>query len=156
MDLSLHDENKRKIRLSRWTYTDTIFLMKLANSKLKNKWTTISKILGNKTASQCHYHYKKIKSQKLLNVEEDDILNDEKVIEYFKNCRNLKEKKAKAKAKALALANDQLVFENTSLCKHEGECEKNNIQQSQIKKDAFITLTESSFCPEDFEGKFSF
>jgi hypothetical protein len=139
MDLSVNDEkniNKsRKIRLSSWSCKDTIFLMRLANSKLKNKWTTISKILGNKTASQCHYHYKKIKSQKSYIQEETwDILNDDKVIEYFKNCKNLKERNTNdlefKKMNFFGVYND-----STSILK------PNN---THLKNDGILTLTDSN------------
>ena len=48
-----------------WSKEEDILLIKLSQSKLKNKWKKISKIIGTKTASQCTYRLKILSDTKI-------------------------------------------------------------------------------------------
>jgi hypothetical protein len=47
-----------------WNGDEDTMLIKLCKSKLKNKWTSIAKIISTKSPSQCIYRYSKLKRTK--------------------------------------------------------------------------------------------
>lgn len=70
----------------KWTKEESKLLLSLANSNLNKKWKKISSIIGNKSAYQCSYKYKKIvKYKKHLSLDNEDILmKNSKVSEIIK------------------------------------------------------------------------
>lgn len=65
-----------------WTSHEDWLLKILSQSKLKNKWKTISKIIGTKTVSQCIYRLKKISSKMLTGNALTNIFNEVKNPNY--------------------------------------------------------------------------
>lgn len=59
-----HDE-RRKQTSSIWSKEEDIMLLKLSQSKLKNKWKKIAKIIKTKTATQCSYRLKILSQTKI-------------------------------------------------------------------------------------------
>jgi hypothetical protein len=65
----------KKIKICRkWTSEEDSLLIRLCNSKLKNKWKSIAYIIGNKISSQCSYRYTKLKKDGITEKFNDDIL----------------------------------------------------------------------------------
>ena len=65
-----------------WTSHEDWLLKILSQSKLKNKWKTISKIIGTKSISQCIYRLKKISSKVLTGNTLTNIFNEVKNPNY--------------------------------------------------------------------------
>jgi hypothetical protein len=59
------NDERRKLPSSIWTKEEDILLLKLSQSKLKNKWKKISKLINTKTASQCTYRLKLLSQSKI-------------------------------------------------------------------------------------------
>lgn len=59
------NDDRRKLHSSMWTKAENILLLKLSQSKIKNKWKKISKHIGTKTASQCIYRLKMLSQTKI-------------------------------------------------------------------------------------------
>jgi len=61
----ISSKHHNKLPSSIWTKQEDILLLKLSQSKLKSKWKKISKIIGNKTSSQCSYRFKHLSQSKI-------------------------------------------------------------------------------------------
>jgi len=75
----IKDVRKRRNRQINWTEKEEEILFSLGKKNMKKKWSNISKLLLNKTPSQCYYHFNscnpQIKRRNWTNDEDKKILN---------------------------------------------------------------------------------
>jgi len=62
---SISQKHITKLPSHIWSKEEDMLLIKLSQSKLRNKWKKISKIIGTKTASQCTYRLKVLSDTKI-------------------------------------------------------------------------------------------
>ncbi len=64
-DVKIVNDERRKLSSSIWTKEEDILLLKLSQSKLKNRWKKISKLIGTKCQRQCSYRMKFLSQTKI-------------------------------------------------------------------------------------------
>lgn len=87
VDAKKKDKEEGKEKKHLWSKEEDKMLIKLCNSKIQKKWKKIAEIIGTKSATQCAYHYSKLKKKKVIKKrkqKEDVLFTDEKVGQFFR------------------------------------------------------------------------